>query len=1522
MCSVGWCPQTASLSSGRPAPASRTVANLVSHLLAHGQRVLVTSHTSRALEVLLDKLPPEIRALSVSLVGDGRAGMQELKRSVGAIVTRSTDPEWQPAQIDVRIERFRKLRERAHEERRRHLAAIREAREGDAREHVPGFGDYRGTLSVIAEQVAADRDRFGWASDMTGDVPALTTLEAKELAVLAAALTPAVEATSRVPLPELPEAEVFADLCRRHADLDEAAKSVVMSRELPYATTLASATHADRQALAGAIERLEHGRNTVAMEEPWELPAFEGVLVGRSADWRERATRTAEWLTTLRTAAPVADGLLVTGTLGAEPVVVRTAVDALLARLNGGGGRGFGPFKPKVLRDAQAAAGSVRVDGQEPMSPQALQGFRAWIEFRVIADRARVAWTAERRLDDVSPHGLLANLEELNMAAARVLAADELRHDVLAVAARIHLPPLPLWADSAGWMTLRRAALAVDAEAALAVATGEFSDLRKAVDETVASDPGDLVPRVLAAIETHDSRAFASARLAVEERRQLASRVARRDALMYRLSQQAAEPTLAQLDEDPIWAERLAEFEAAFWWSKAEGWLHEMLDASSGGADSRVTVLGDEIRALTASIGEHLAWRACLGGLTNAQLVHLTLYQQAMARYGLGKGKFAATHLAGAQRELEACRAAVPAWIMPTFRVADSLSPAAEPFDVVIVDEASQSGIDALFLWWLGKKVLIVGDDQQISPDSVGLELAPVFALRSQLLGDQPIGSAITPATSLFDLGGIAFPGNRTYLREHFRCMPEIIAFSNRISYKDAPLEPLRQFGSDRLPPLQSRHVAGATRGGGVRSRVNHDEAHAVAEAVVRCIGEPEYDGKTMGVISLTGEDQARLIEHLLLERLGPDQVLRRRLKCGDAYAFQGDERDVMFLSMVATPTDKGNRLPALTADTYRRRFNVSASRARDQMWLFHSVTQADLNPDCLRWKLLEHFLHPDEQGVDPDLGIVTERDHHPAFDSLFEQRVYLRIRNRGFRVRAQVTAYGYRIDLVVIGGESRLAVECDGDQWHGPEQYEGDLARQQDLERVGWRFVRIRESEFYLDPEAALRPLWAKLRDVGIRPFGTVASEAPAEEVDSADTESVVRVLLEPFGAAEIPELEEAESRAVEPPIEAAPTAAPMEPSIEAVGEDLLSVIEDTELPERKPPARTQPSNRVDMAPYVGWKPRPLTDPREARQSELLSILLEVVAAEGPMIARRAYRLMLQAAGFHRLVHTVVSPLNKAAVRAEREGRLVAVPSGVGRGLADRVLRLPSQPSVVVRTRGPRDLEEIPASEIKDVALRLRGALGSPADPELKRDILAAYDRTALTQAASSYIEQSLRAATPLGPAVQTQQRIAWDRTLDRAPATQAPTTVPALPHVRPARDAAPTMDFPKVLAHTIARAQALSSGARAQLAAEWRDDDNQDQRHRVVRAAAAVGAPRDWSVAARVVTARLTDWPAAGRGAVVDAAYAQTATGLPADAKVLLRPWQLALQQGRHDEGTSPTRSPVRSHEDVWDLRNAGPG
>jgi AAA domain len=61
---------------------SHTIANLVTHLLASGQRVLVTSQTARALEVLRERIPPEVRELAVVVLGNDARGRDELHASV------------------------------------------------------------------------------------------------------------------------------------------------------------------------------------------------------------------------------------------------------------------------------------------------------------------------------------------------------------------------------------------------------------------------------------------------------------------------------------------------------------------------------------------------------------------------------------------------------------------------------------------------------------------------------------------------------------------------------------------------------------------------------------------------------------------------------------------------------------------------------------------------------------------------------------------------------------------------------------------------------------------------------------------------------------------------------------------------------------------------------------------------------------------------------------------------------------------------------------------------------------------------------------------------------------------------------------------------------------------------------------------------------------------------------------------------------------------------------------------------
>ena len=115
----------------------------------------------------------------------------------------------------------------------------------------------------------------------------------------------------------------------------------------------------------------------------------------------------------------------------------------------------------------------------------------------------------------------------------------------------------------------------------------------------------------------------------------------------------------------------------------------------------------------------------------------------------------------------------------------------------------------------------------------------------------------------------------------------------------------------------------------------------------------------------------------------------------------------------------------------------------------------------------------------------VPEDRRVEPFDSLFEQRVFNVLLDRGYTVVPQYPVEDYKLDLVVVGAKTRLAIECDGDTWHGPAAYERDLARQRDLERCGWHFFRIRESAFYIDRPAVLAELGSSLSTLDIRPLG-----------------------------------------------------------------------------------------------------------------------------------------------------------------------------------------------------------------------------------------------------------------------------------------------------------------------------------------------------------------------------------------------------------------------------------------------------
>src|SRR6266851_2256698 len=189
------------------------------------------------------------------------------------------------------------------------------------------------------------------------------------------------------------------------------------------------------------------------------------------------------------------------------------------------------------------------------------------------------------------------------------------------------------------------------------------------------------------------------------------------------------------------------------------------------------------------------------------------------------------------------CRSAVPVWIMPLARVVEQFDPRTARFDVVIVDEASQSDVMALVAWYLGKKVVIVGDHEQVSPLAVGQDLDVVQRLIAAHLGDIPNSHLYDGRMSVYDLGRQSF-GQTIVLVEHFRCVPEIIQFSNGLSY-NWRIRPLRDASHVILKPHVVPFRVQASRYG---REINYDEAAVIASLIVAAVEQPEYAGKTFGV--------------------------------------------------------------------------------------------------------------------------------------------------------------------------------------------------------------------------------------------------------------------------------------------------------------------------------------------------------------------------------------------------------------------------------------------------------------------------------------------------------------------------------------------------------------------------------------------------------------------------------------------------------------------------------------------------
>lgn len=248
------------------------------------------------------------------------------------------------------------------------------------------------------------------------------------------------------------------------------------------------------------------------------------------------------------------------------------------------------------------------------------------------------------------------------------------------------------------------------------------------------------------------------------------------------------------------------------------------------------------------------------------------------------------------------------------------------------------------------------------------------------------------------------------------------------------------------------------------------------------CMAQPEYAGKTFGVISLLGDAQYQLIQREIDASISPKEIIQRDILCGNSANFQGDERDVIFLSLVDS-NDIGHPGPLHLQnygvdDSTRKRYNVAASRARDQLWVVHSLDTAnDLKPGDIRKMLLDY-------AANPKATEYAHQKNEEEAESPFEVAVATALSDRGYHLVQQWEVGAYRLDMVAVCRNNAVAIECDGERWHsGDIKIREDMERQTILERLGWRFIRIRGSEYYRAPERTIQRVIKELSSYGIEP-------------------------------------------------------------------------------------------------------------------------------------------------------------------------------------------------------------------------------------------------------------------------------------------------------------------------------------------------------------------------------------------------------------------------------------------------------
>jgi very-short-patch-repair endonuclease len=451
-----------------------------------------------------------------------------------------------------------------------------------------------------------------------------------------------------------------------------------------------------------------------------------------------------------------------------------------------------------------------------------------------------------------------------------------------------------------------------------------------------------------------------------------------------------------------------------------------------------------------------------------------------------------------------------PCLLMSPLSIAQYLAADAEPFDVVVFDEASQIPVwDAIGAIARGKQVVMVGDPKQLPPTNF-------FDRAESELDDEDVEGDME--SILDECMGASLP--TLSLDWHYRSRNEsLIAFSNHHYYGGRLVTFPSPVTEDNA--VSFHFVNGTYEKGG--ARVNKPEAKALVADIVARLKAPDFRASklTIGVVTFNTEQQ-KLIEDLLDEERRQDPSLEpyfaeselEPLFVKNLESVQGDERDIMYFSITYGPDGGGHvsmNFGPMNRAGGERRLNVAITRARQELRVFSTLRgdQFDLSKtQSIGVRDLKHFLEFAVRGSKALFEVST--GSLGGFESPFEEAVAGALTAKGWMLHTQVGASAFRVDLAVVHpdapGSYLSGVECDGATYHrSATARDRDMLREQILRGLGWDILRIWSTDWWVDPQGTVERVCKQLDELL-----TVSRAKRAVTTEKAAAETAAREAIE----------------------------------------------------------------------------------------------------------------------------------------------------------------------------------------------------------------------------------------------------------------------------------------------------------------------------------------------------------------------------------------------------------------------------